>query len=119
MNEMIRILIVEPHQPPREAEIPNTLEAQEAVVQGYVEYCYDNGCFIVVNEEGKLNGMEGNRRIPGDVLVGPFFIAGDGGDDLCSLTDQEVEAYSARFAQPEEISQEEIDGHMGISFHVF
>lgn len=119
MNEMIRVLIVEPHKPPREAEIPNTLEAQQAVVQGYIEYVYDGDCILVINEEGKINGMEGNRRIPGDVLVGPFFIAGDGGDDLCSLTGRQVEAYSARFAQPEDISQDEIEAHTGMRFFCF
>lgn len=34
-----------------------------------------DGTLLVINEENKLNGMEGNRRIDGDVVCGPFFVA--------------------------------------------
>ena len=44
------------------------------------------------NEEGKLIGMEGNRRI-GDgssIIAGPFFICGTTEEDFRGLTDNEA-----------------------------
>ena len=63
--------------------------------------------------------MEGNRRIKGDVLVGPVFIAGDAGEELCSLSDEQLEHYAKRFAKPEEISEEEVAEHCIIKFYGF
>ena len=57
--------------------------------------------------------MKGNRRIEGDVLAGPFFIAGDDGEKLCSLTDEQLEKYADVFAEPEDISPDEIESHTG------
>ena len=46
---------------------------------------------IICNENGKLEGLEGNRRFENDIIVGDFFIATDGGDgDFTSLTDDEI-----------------------------
>ena len=73
-----------------------------------------DGTLIVCNEEGKLDGLPGTRRIAGDVLVGIFFVVGDSGDgDYRSLTDEECDTYMDRFAEPEEISQDEIDEYTG------
>ena len=63
---------------------------------------------LVCNEEGKLLGMEGNRRIPGDVLAGPFFVVGDAGETFRSLTEEELEHYKKRFAEIEDISPQEV-----------
>lgn len=113
-DDLIRVLVVEPNRVPYESEIVNTLEGQQKAVEGLIEYLYnDDDTIIVLNEEGKLNGMEGNRRIEGDVLAGPFFIAGDDGEKLCSLTDEQLEKYTDVFAEPEDISPDEIESHTG------
>ena len=113
-ENLIRVLIVEPHRAPYESEIANTLEGEQKAVEGLVDYVYnDDGTIIVVNDEGKINGMEGCRRYRNDVLVGPIFIAGDDGENLCSLTDEQLAYYQERFAEPEEISDEEIREHCG------
>lgn len=111
-DNLIRVLVVEPKRPPYVSEIENTLEGQQRAVEGYIEYLYDDDAIIVCNEEGKLIGMEGCRRIEGDVIVGPFFIAGDGGENLCSLTDEQIEKYSKRFEEAEDISQDEVSRFM-------
>lgn len=69
-------------------------------------------------EESKLNGMQGNRRIGKDIIAGPFFIVGNNGDEFRSLTDEETKESLKRFAEPEEISQEEVENAMsaGIMF---
>lgn len=108
-EDLIRILYIEPHKEPCVKEIPNTLEAHQQAVQGRIEYIInDDGTIFVVNEEHKINGMEGNRRIEGDVIAGPFFIVGDAGEDVCSLTDEQIERYTKRFETPEDISELEI-----------
>jgi hypothetical protein len=100
---------VEPHRKPFVTEILNTLEAQQQTVKGRIEYIInDDKTIFVVNEEHKINGMEGNRRIEGDVIAGPFFIVGDAGEDVCSLTDEQIERYTKRFETPEDISPLEI-----------
>ncbi len=120
-DNLIRVVYVEPHKAPYVAEIANTLKGQQRAVKGLIEYIYnDDGTIIVINEESKINGMEGNRRITGDVICGPFFIAKDAVETLCSLTDEESSAYMTKFAVPDEdITQEEIKEHTGFSFHMW
>lgn len=116
-DNLINILYVEPHEIPYVAEIENTLEGQQRAVGGRIEYVYnDDNTIIVINEEGKINGSDGNRRIEGDVLCGSFFIAGDDGENLCSLTEEQIEKYQDRFAEPENIPREEIEDHTGFTF---
>ncbi len=117
-DNLIRVLVIEPHRKPYESEIENTLKGQQRAVEGLIEYINNNdGTMLVLNEEGKLNGMEGNRRMNGDVLCGPFFIAGIAGEKLCSLDDEQLAKYSEQFAQPDEnITPEEIESHIRITF---
>ena len=69
----------------------------------------------ICNEESKLIGMEGNRRI-GDgssIIAGPFFICGTTEEDFRGLTDNEVNLYMDRFKEPEQISPEEVSADTG------
>ena len=80
-----------------------------------VVYPDDNETCIICNEEGKLIGMEGNRRI-GDgssIIAGPFFICGTTEEDFRGLTDSEVDLYMDRFKEPEQISPEEVRADTG------
>ena len=46
---------------------------------------------ILGNEEAKLNGMEGNRRLGNGIYAGPIFVTRDDGiGGLCSLTKEQV-----------------------------
>ena len=112
-DNLIQVLYVEPHKKPYVTEIPNTYEATNQAVMGLIEYIYnDDGTLYVINEESKINGMEGNRRIEGDVLVGQFIVAGDSGEDLRSLTEKEIEKYLKKFDEPEQIPRSEIEQHI-------
>ena len=53
-------------------------------------------------------GLEGCRLIEDDILVGNCFIAGDGVEELCSLTDEQIEKYAQRFAELLNIYQSKI-----------
>ena len=115
-----RVLFVTPHNTPLEICIENDLKSMQRAVGGLIEFvnpCYDDDAVLVCNEEGKLNGMEGNRRLEGDVIAGPFFIIReDGGGGTTDLTDEQVQKYAQRFAEPENISQDEIEDHLGFTF---
>lgn len=118
-DNKLRVVMVEPGKPAYETEIENTLEAEQKAVGGYIEVVpLGDGKLLICNEEGKLNGMRGNRRIGKDIIAGPFFIVGEDGDEFRSLTDEEVKENLKIFAEPEEISQEEVENAMsaGIMF---
>ena len=106
-DNFMQVVYVEPGRPAYEAEILHTLEAEQKAVGGLIECVY--------NDEGKLRGMEGNRRIGGGeiIIAGPFFVCGLTEDDFRGLTDEEAHAYLERFAQPEKISQEEVEADSG------
>lgn len=120
-DNLMRVVYVEPHKAPYIADVAHTLEAeQKAVGDGLIEPIdnYDGTC-LVGNEESKLRGMDGNRRI-GDgssIMAGPFFVCGDSGESFRSLTDEEVTKYMARFAEPEDISPEEAEADMGFMIY--
>lgn len=117
-EDLIRILAVEPHRSPYESEVENTLRGLQRAIGGLVQYLPNgDGTVLVLNDEGKLNGMEGNRRIPGDVVCGPFLVAGDAGEELGPLDDGQLAKYAALFAEPDEdITPEETEPYMEISF---
>ena len=107
----IRVLMVEPHEHPKEFLLENTLQAMQEAVGGLIDIVglEDNIC-ILLNDEGKLLGMEGSRRIGDDIIAGTFYVCGSNEEgELVSLTDVEMERYSEMFWEPEEISQEEIE----------
>lgn len=116
-EDFIKALYVEPGKRPFVTEISGELESLQKAVQGLIQYI-SNGdmSLLVVNEEHKMNGMQGNRRIDGDVIAGPFLVVGDTGMDICSLTDEQIEFYKERFAEPEDISQEEVQEHIKMEF---
>ena len=104
--EKLRVVLVEPGQYAREAEIDNTLEAKQAVVGGVIDAIYpwkDDAVALIINDAGKVIPLEPNRALPEyeDIVFGAFFICGDDGENFCSLTDRQVQRYLERFRQPE------------------
>ena len=105
----MNVLVVEPGKSPHEAEIGEKLEAMQKVVGGMIEavYPYEDLVALVVNEEGKLEGMPLNRALRDgngqiyDIMSGTFFICGLSEDNFASLTPALMEKYKEKFAQPE------------------
>ena len=96
------------------------LKALQAQVGGLIEVItLSPTAAIIINDEGKLIGLEGNRRFRNDVIVGNMLIVGVKGEEFASLNDIEAERYKKRFWEPEDISAEEIRQHMGFRIIYF
>lgn len=118
MGKMIKALKVEPHKSPVPVELEDELEVlQDAVSigtdeRGCIELVgIDEGVDILLHEEGKLIGLEPNRRLGHDVLVGTFYVVGADSDtgELTSLNEEQMRHYSEVFAEPDEdITEEDI-----------
>ena len=117
-----RMLVIEPHKTPYESTIPDKLESLQEAVSGYIEitYPFDDNAIVISNEESKLIGMDGNRRVNGQIYAGPMLIsADDGSGELTDLTDEQITKYTEMFRYPEEISQEEVENDTGFTFYSF
>ena len=111
-----KMVIVEPHKPAYEALVEDSLESLQRAVGGYIEitYPFDDNAMIIGNEEAKLIGMEGNRRLNGSVYAGPLLIAADDGEGgTTDLTDEQVDHYKQMFANPEDITEDEVQADTG------
>ena len=114
-EKIIKVLKVAPHSKPEEVVLNNTLEAlQEAVSEGadsvgLIEIIpLTDTASLLCNEEGKLIGLEPNRRIGYDVICGTFYVVGEDREgNLTSLSGKDMEYFKVRFAVPEDISVEE------------
>lgn len=119
-NNLLQIVYVEPDRQPFISEVSNDLESLQRAVGGYIEPIHlGDGTTLIGNEEAKLEGMEGNRRVGFSIIAGPFLIVGESGEDFRSLTNEEVQRYMERFAEPEHISQQEVEGDMGFTIYTF
>ena len=119
----VRMLMILPHRPPVVTYVKDNLHDLQMAVSDHgeealIEYTYpfDDDCMVLGNEEAKLNGMEGNRRLYGSIYAGPIYITRDDGvGGLCSLTDEQVQQYSEMFAEPHDISNEETQADVGFT----
>lgn len=108
-TDKITVLKIEPCQPPAVKEIGNDLASLQAEVGGLIEcISFPNGCVVVCNEEGKLNGMPPNRRLGADIICGPFFVCDTNrSGDFSSLSKSKIAEYSQLFAEAHAFSGEE------------
>ena len=95
----MRVLIVEPGQYPREADIDGSLDTLQHIVGGLIEtlYPWEDRAVLICNDEGKLMGLPLNRSLEDyDIIAGTFFICGLGDEDFCSLTEAQMEHYKSK-----------------------
>ena len=114
-----RMLVIEPHKEPYEMVIPEGLEPLQQAVGGWIEctYPFDDNTYVIGNEEAKLIGLDGNRRINGQIYAGTILIAGDDGEGgTMDLTDEQIEKYTEMFKVPEHITQEEVQNNIWFAF---
>ena len=107
----MRILKIEPEHKPERADIPDTLEAMQEVVDGYIQavYPFEEPVALICNEEGKLNGLPLNRALWDedgtlyDIISGTFFLcaAPPDAENFQSLSEDQLLYYEERFRCPE------------------
>ena len=119
-EEKMKVVMIEPNKPAYITEIGSDLASMQEAVGGLIEPIYFLGDAIMVgNEEAKLIGLDGNRRFGNNIVAGPFFICSekmtDNGTVFCSLSNELCEKYVQHFAQPQEISQDEVQRDMGFT----
>ena len=100
----MKVLVIEPHKKPYTQEVEHTFENLQRIVGGLIEPIYLDDVAIVVNEEGKINGLpfnralrDENRRIL-DLLFGTFFICGLGEENFTDIPEQAIPKYSKMFS---------------------
>ena len=86
--------------------------------QGLIEIIsLGDGVCILCNEEGKLLGLEGNRRFANDIIAGVFYVVEENEKgDFISLCDENIAYYDAFFHQPQSISQVDVAATMFFRF---
>lgn len=107
--ETMTVLLVEPNKYPRPVEIGTELEDLQAAVGGMIEvvYPFDEPVGLVMNEEGKINGLPLNRSLRDengdiyDLVAGPFMVVGLTEESFGSLTPEQIQKYGEMFHQPE------------------
>ena len=115
-NKEIKVLMVEPGKHPKVTMLEDDLDALQKAVsigadyQGLIEIIsIGNSDCILCNEEGKLIGLEGNRRLGNDIIVGVFYIMSEDEEgNLVSLSEEKIRYYTERFWVPEAFDRTEI-----------
>ena len=115
-QKLIKALMVEPNKPPCDIDLQNDLDSLQKAVsigadyQGLIEFVYlEDNVSILCNEEGKLIGLEPNRRLGDDILCGVFYVVAENDEgELISLTQEQQDRYSKMFWDPDIIGKDEV-----------
>ena len=110
MNEMMKVLYIQVRKRPQVIEIKHTLKEMQRLVGGIISAYspFDDGSVIILNDTGKIDGLEFNRAIYdengeiADIIAGDFFICYAPPDrpDFSSLPDELIRKYSELFKTP-------------------
>lgn len=108
-EETIDVLVIEPEMEPELRKISTELEDLQAQVGGMIEvvYPFDDNVGLIMNEEGKLEGLPLNRGLFDengslyDIIAGTFLVTGLTEDNFGSLTPEQIQKYSELYRQPQ------------------
>ena len=107
--EKIKVVFLEPGKLARATEIDATLEGMQSIVGGNIEpgYYFEEPVCVVLNDEGKIMGLDLNRGVYDedkkliDIIAGTAFICDCSGENFGSLNDEQIKKYSKMFKYPE------------------
>ena len=89
-----KIIFKKPNREPMIKEVDEiTLEMLQKMVEGWIEAIlpFENSKFVMIlNEEGKINGLEPNLNLIYDTIVGNVVIIKADGEDFTGLNDDEI-----------------------------
>ena len=108
-EKQIKVLKVAPLEKPEVCYLENELASLQKAVSVGADYIglieiidLDEKACILCNEEGKLIRLMPNREIENDMICGVFYVTGqDRVGNLTSLTDEQIQYYTAMFADIE------------------
>ena len=109
LPDKLTVLVVEPMKEPYVKEIDPGLHALQAEVGGDIaaSYPFDDPVGLVLNDEGKLIGLELNRSLRDehgeiyDIVAGTFLVVGLGSESFASLPPDMIQKYTEQFKRPE------------------
>lgn len=112
-EKKIKVVLLEPGKLASTAEIDASLAGMQKTVGGLIEpfYPFEEQVCIVCNEESKINGMRPNRSVKNDdgvmvdFIFGPAFICDCRGENLDSLSDEQIDRYGKMFRYPEHLAR--------------
>ena len=107
--EKLTVLVVEPMKEPYVKEIDPGLHVLQAEVGGDIaaSYPFDDPVGLVLNDEGKLIGLDLNRSLRDehgeiyDIVAGTFLVVGLGPESFASLPPDMIQKYTEQFKRPE------------------
>ena len=113
-------VVVPVGQKPYVQEIEHEIRNLQELVGGYIEVLrLSPSILLICDEEAKLKGREGNRHVGPEIIAGQFIVVGDAGETFRSLTSAEQKTVLAFFSEPEQITQDEVEASMMITFIPF
>ena len=123
-EKQVKALMIEPNKSPCVVELMTDLDSLQKAVsigapeQGLIEFVYlEDNVSLLLNEEGKLIGLEPNRRLGDDILCGVFYVVAENDEgELISLSEAQLEHYSKMFEHIEPIDKAEVGNTMFFRF---
>lgn len=117
-KEKITVLVVEPMKEPYVKIIDKGTKSLQSEVNGHIEaiFPFDDPVAIVLNNDGKYQGLAWNRGLYDgtgelcDVIAGTFLVIGVKGEDLISLSEELAAKYMEKYKIPEEFIFHPEDG---------
>lgn len=111
MNEMIKVLYIQAGKKPQAIEIKHTLGEMQRLVGGTISSFrpFDDNLVLIVNDNGKTDGLPLNRAVYDengeliDIIAGNFFIcyAAPDSSEFSSLPDELIRKYFELFKTPQ------------------
>ena len=90
----MKVIVKEPGKAPVVEEIDGSLESMQKIVGGYIEHLgIGQNIGILVNEEGKLLGMEKNFYLDkyNDTIVGPAIFVREDGEEFTDIVAENID----------------------------
>lgn len=114
------VLVVEPLKAAYLKTISGTLKSLQKEVGGLIDatYPFEDRVAIVLNDQGKLNGLMPNRGLYNndgnlyDIIVGTFLVVGLTEESFCSLDEEMAAKYMEKYKTPEMMVR--VNGQLGM-----
>lgn len=114
------VLVVEPLKAPYLKTISGELKSLQKEVGGLIDatYPFEDRVAVVLNDEGKLNGLMPNRGLYNndgnlyDIIAGTFLVVGLAEESFCSLGEEMAAKYMEKYKNPEMMVR--VNGQLGM-----